>query len=76
MLLLLLLLLIGMIKGVATFKFLPVFAQMVGGLHTELGLFGGQQLVREHFLLKKCCFLNIVLWFFANIEMLLLLLLI
>ena len=27
----------GKIKGVATFKFLPIFAQMVGGLHTELG---------------------------------------
>jgi hypothetical protein len=37
----------GKIKGVATFKFLPIFSQMVGGLQTEIGVFGGKQLLPE-----------------------------
>lgn len=37
----------GKIKGVATFKFLPIFSQMVGGLQTEFGVFGGKQLLPE-----------------------------
>jgi hypothetical protein len=37
----------GKIKGVATFKFLPIFSQMVGGLQTEFGIYGGKQLLPE-----------------------------